>query len=186
MPQRSLQSGQPIATWRIHGIFLHIRFSAHFLFFLPHVHSYFQHSQTTWQCLLSLLLRLLFVSFRTAWQQLSMLPRRPQELIAIMPTTITHHPARLQPFLIPMITCPTIMDSFMIMVQDSGPLRSMDTPMSIWNMPVSMRRFSRHRIIPIKTYPCMLFPPGKFAERDMPDYTGRNWTERAFTVGIGG
>ncbi|AFR92807.1 urease accessory protein UreG [Cryptococcus neoformans] len=27
---------------------------------------------------------------------------------------------------------------------------------------------------------------GKFAERDMPDYTGRNWTERAFTVGIGG
>lgn len=27
---------------------------------------------------------------------------------------------------------------------------------------------------------------GKFAERDMPDYTGRDWTERAFTVGIGG
>lgn len=27
---------------------------------------------------------------------------------------------------------------------------------------------------------------GKFAERDMPDYSGRNWTERAFTVGIGG
>lgn len=32
----------------------------------------------------------------------------------------------------------------------------------------------------------MLFSLGKFAERDMPDYTGRNWTERAFTVGIGG
>lgn len=32
----------------------------------------------------------------------------------------------------------------------------------------------------------MLLSLGKFAERDMPDYTGRNWTERAFTVGIGG
>ncbi|ORX41024.1 CobW/HypB/UreG, nucleotide-binding domain-domain-containing protein [Kockovaella imperatae] len=27
---------------------------------------------------------------------------------------------------------------------------------------------------------------GKFAERDMPDYTGRDWSERAFTIGIGG
>ncbi|ODN82996.1 urease accessory protein UreG [Cryptococcus amylolentus CBS 6039] len=27
---------------------------------------------------------------------------------------------------------------------------------------------------------------GKFAERDMPDYSGRNWEERAFTIGIGG
>lgn len=27
---------------------------------------------------------------------------------------------------------------------------------------------------------------GKFAERDLPDYSSRNWTERAFTVGIGG
>ncbi|ORY20754.1 P-loop containing nucleoside triphosphate hydrolase protein [Naematelia encephala] len=27
---------------------------------------------------------------------------------------------------------------------------------------------------------------GKFSERDMPDYTGRDWTERAFTIGIGG
>jgi urease accessory protein len=27
---------------------------------------------------------------------------------------------------------------------------------------------------------------GKFAERDMPDYSGRDWTERAFTIGIGG
>ncbi|KAG8743337.1 hypothetical protein FRC10_012216 [Ceratobasidium sp. 414] len=27
---------------------------------------------------------------------------------------------------------------------------------------------------------------GKFAERDMPDYTGRDWKERGFTVGIGG
>ncbi|QRV77704.1 COBW/P47K family protein [Ceratobasidium sp. AG-Ba] len=27
---------------------------------------------------------------------------------------------------------------------------------------------------------------GKFAERDMPNYTGRDWTERGFTVGIGG
>ncbi|KAG9096492.1 hypothetical protein FRC06_008599 [Ceratobasidium sp. 370] len=27
---------------------------------------------------------------------------------------------------------------------------------------------------------------GKFAERDMPDYTGRDWNERGFTVGIGG
>lgn len=27
---------------------------------------------------------------------------------------------------------------------------------------------------------------GKFLERDLPDYTGRDWTERTFTVGIGG
>lgn len=27
---------------------------------------------------------------------------------------------------------------------------------------------------------------GKFAERDLPDYSGRDWTERAFTIGIGG
>ncbi|CAE7208824.1 unnamed protein product [Rhizoctonia solani] len=27
---------------------------------------------------------------------------------------------------------------------------------------------------------------GKFAERDMPDYSGRDWQERGFTVGIGG
>ncbi|KAG8755931.1 hypothetical protein FRC12_010733 [Ceratobasidium sp. 428] len=27
---------------------------------------------------------------------------------------------------------------------------------------------------------------GKFAERDMPDYTGRDWNERGFTIGIGG
>lgn len=28
--------------------------------------------------------------------------------------------------------------------------------------------------------------PGKFALRDVPTFEGRNWTERAFTVGIGG
>lgn len=28
--------------------------------------------------------------------------------------------------------------------------------------------------------------PGKFAERDLPDYTSRNFEERGFTVGIGG
>ena len=28
--------------------------------------------------------------------------------------------------------------------------------------------------------------PGKYTERDLPDYTGRDWKERAFTVGIGG
>ena len=28
--------------------------------------------------------------------------------------------------------------------------------------------------------------PGKFASRDLPTYEGRNWKERAFTVGIGG
>lgn len=27
---------------------------------------------------------------------------------------------------------------------------------------------------------------GKFSERDMPDYSGRDWRERAFTIGIGG
>ncbi|WFD31468.1 hypothetical protein MSPP1_002504 [Malassezia sp. CBS 17886] len=28
--------------------------------------------------------------------------------------------------------------------------------------------------------------PGRFGERDLPDYSQRNWEERAFTVGIGG
>lgn len=28
--------------------------------------------------------------------------------------------------------------------------------------------------------------PGKFAERDLPNYSGRNWKERGFTIGIGG
>ncbi|KAM5544268.1 hypothetical protein V8D89_001928 [Ganoderma adspersum] len=28
--------------------------------------------------------------------------------------------------------------------------------------------------------------PGRFAERDMPDYAGRNFEERGFTIGIGG
>ncbi|GAA5986977.1 hypothetical protein JCM5350_000929 [Sporobolomyces pararoseus] len=28
--------------------------------------------------------------------------------------------------------------------------------------------------------------PGKFAERDLPDYSQRNWNERGFTIGIGG
>jgi urease accessory protein len=27
---------------------------------------------------------------------------------------------------------------------------------------------------------------GKFSERDLPDYSGRDWSERAFTIGIGG
>lgn len=27
---------------------------------------------------------------------------------------------------------------------------------------------------------------GKYSERDMPDYSGRDWNERAFTIGIGG
>lgn len=31
-----------------------------------------------------------------------------------------------------------------------------------------------------------LLNTGKFSERDMPDYSGRDWAERAFTVGIGG
>jgi hypothetical protein len=28
--------------------------------------------------------------------------------------------------------------------------------------------------------------PGKYSERDMPDYSNRNFPERGFTVGIGG
>lgn len=28
--------------------------------------------------------------------------------------------------------------------------------------------------------------PGKFGERDLPNFSHRNWNERAFTVGIGG
>jgi urease accessory protein len=28
--------------------------------------------------------------------------------------------------------------------------------------------------------------PGKFSERDLPNYESRDWDERAFTVGIGG
>ena len=27
---------------------------------------------------------------------------------------------------------------------------------------------------------------GKFGERDLPDFSSRNWAERGFTVGIGG
>lgn len=27
---------------------------------------------------------------------------------------------------------------------------------------------------------------GKFTERDMPDFSGRDWRERGFTIGIGG
>jgi urease accessory protein len=34
--------------------------------------------------------------------------------------------------------------------------------------------------------PATLTHPGKFAERDMPDFSGRDWNERAFTIGIGG
>ena len=37
--------------------------------------------------------------------------------------------------------------------------------------------------------PSLTAPPfhaGKFSERDMPDYSGRDWKERAFTIGIGG
>lgn len=28
--------------------------------------------------------------------------------------------------------------------------------------------------------------PGKFSDRDLPNYDSRDWEERAFTVGIGG
>ncbi|GAA6057992.1 hypothetical protein JCM3770_004604 [Rhodotorula araucariae] len=28
--------------------------------------------------------------------------------------------------------------------------------------------------------------PGKFTERDMPDFSGRDWKQRGFTIGIGG
>lgn len=28
--------------------------------------------------------------------------------------------------------------------------------------------------------------PGKFSDRDLPNYEARDWEERAFTVGIGG
>lgn len=34
--------------------------------------------------------------------------------------------------------------------------------------------------------PGLVWRAGKFAERDLPDYSGRNWDERAFTIGIGG
>lgn len=33
---------------------------------------------------------------------------------------------------------------------------------------------------------CCTCDTGKFAERDLPDFSGRNWAERAFTIGIGG
>jgi urease accessory protein len=32
----------------------------------------------------------------------------------------------------------------------------------------------------------IIFLAGKFAERDLPDYSLRNFQERGFTVGIGG
>jgi hypothetical protein len=31
-----------------------------------------------------------------------------------------------------------------------------------------------------------LMNPGKYSERDMPDYSNRNFSERGFTIGIGG
>ena len=31
-----------------------------------------------------------------------------------------------------------------------------------------------------------ILPSGKFSERDMPDYSARNFQERGFTIGIGG
>lgn len=31
-----------------------------------------------------------------------------------------------------------------------------------------------------------LFCAGKFGERDLPDFSQRNWKDRAFTIGIGG
>lgn len=31
-----------------------------------------------------------------------------------------------------------------------------------------------------------MWSTGKFTERDMPNFSGRNWTERGFTIGIGG
>lgn len=32
----------------------------------------------------------------------------------------------------------------------------------------------------------LIYDTGKFSERDMPDYSSRNFEERGFTVGIGG
>jgi urease accessory protein len=31
-----------------------------------------------------------------------------------------------------------------------------------------------------------MFSAGKYAERDLPDYSGRSFEERGFTIGIGG
>jgi hypothetical protein len=60
--------------------------------------------------------------------------------------------------------------------------KNMDIRMNISNMPV--RPFPPSKGIESGRW--VLIYVGKFSERDMPDYSGRDWTERAFTIGIGG
>ena len=57
-------AGASTTTYVLHISSFHLFRS--FLIFLLRVHSYLQHSQTTWQRLLSLLLRLLSVNFPIA------------------------------------------------------------------------------------------------------------------------
>jgi hypothetical protein len=71
-------------------------------------------------------------------------------------------------------------------------LRNMDIPMNTWSMLVSCSRLQQTVIRLGQSYIRDLVGDreadwiGKFAERDLPDYSGRDWTDRAFTIGIGG
>lgn len=79
--------------------------------------------------------------------------------------------------------------------------KSMATLMNSWSTQASHERDARadkrraFRLVPrriphISARNHELIPSpsrtGKFTERDMPNYSGRNWTERGFTIGIGG
>ena len=57
--------------------------------------------------------------------------------------------------------------------QDAGHSHSHSTPLSA----AAQEHGHTHEIMD---------HPGKFTERDMPNHEGRDWKERAFTVGIGG
>lgn len=60
---------------------------------------------------------------------------------------------------------------------------SMGTRMSIWIIPVSTHPSDAGYK---EAGPYWVVRAGKYAERDMPNYTARNFEERGFTVGIGG
>lgn len=56
---------------------------------------------------------------------------------------------------------------------------NMDTPMNTWSTLVTFAT----------PYLAVVFVDtlaGKFSERDLPDYSSRNFEERGFTIGIGG
>ena len=56
---------------------------------------------------------------------------------------------------------------------------SMDTPMNILRMLVSLSYLT----FAVDLYGSI---SGKYSDRDLPDYSARNFKERGFTIGIGG